>query len=367
MKILFLNYEFPPLGGGTGIANEYLLKEFAKRKNLYVDVVTSSVDKYKEKRLAKNIRVFYLNIGKKNKNIHHQKSWDFIKYFIQSSLWVIKNRENYDLIHAFSGLPGGITALLSGKPYIISLRGTEVPGYERRFSWLIRLIKPLIKLSLRKAKAVDANSQYLKNLALKTAPDLKIAVIPNGVDSRIFYPAKKLSSKPVILCNSRSGKRKGVEYLIRAMPEVLKKIPKVKLVLVGEGIEKESLKRLTNKLKLDKQIKFLGQVKHGKLPEIYRKASVFVLPSLSESLSNSLLEALACGLPVVATKVGGNPELMNKKNGILVPATDSQVPAEAIVTAFNQSWPKIKIGKKFSWDKTAEKYFNLYEKTLKKV
>jgi len=364
MKILFLNYEFPPLGGGTGIANEYLLKEFAKRKNLYVDVVTSSVDKYKEKRLAKNIRVFYLNIGKKNKNIHHQKSWDFIKYFIQSSLWVIKNRENYDLIHAFSGLPGGITALLSGKPYIISLRGTEVPGYERRFSWLIRLIKPLIKLSLRKAKAVDANSQYLKNLALKTAPDLKIAVIPNGVDSKIFYPAKKLPNKPVILCNSRLGKRKGVEYLIRAMPLVLKSLSGVRLILAGEGVEKENLKRLANELKLDKQVKFLGQVEHKQLPEIYRKASVFVLPSLSESLSNSLLEALACGLPVVVTKVGGNQELISKKNGILVtPARINPLAKSIIKLLIDKKLSKEMgqksrlIAKKHSWGKTARMYY----------
>jgi len=372
MKILILNYEYPPLGGGTAVANRYLFSQFKKQRDLKIDLVTSSTNKYKEEAFSSNINIFRLNIGKRGKNLHHQTVFDLINYFIQSTVFTLKNRHRYDLVHAFSGLPGGVTAWLSGKPYIISLRGTEVPGYEARYSGLNKLILLLTKLAWKKARSVDANSKYLKQLALKTCPDLKIQVIKNGVDGKRFYPAKKLPSKPVILCNSRLGKRKGVKYLIKAIPIVLKSLPEAQLILIGEGVEKESLKRLADELKLDKQVKFLGQVEHQKLPVIYRKSSLFVLPSLSESLSNSLLEALACGLPVVATKVGGNPELVTKQNGILVLPADSRALAWAIIKLLQDKKLKDKIGRaslneaqKYNWTKTTKAYINNYKNSYK--
>lgn len=370
MKILILNYEFPPLGGGTGIANLEILRQFAKKKNLKIDLITSSAGKKKIETFSKNIRVVRFNVGKNNNNLHHQSVVNLLSYFLQSTVFSFKNRNNYDLVHAFSGLPGGITALLLNRPYIVSLRGTEVPDYEERFSSFINLVKPLIKLSWVRAKSIDANSKYLKRLALKMAPDLKIRVINNGVNLKKFYSAKKLSKKMIILCNSRLGKRKGVKYLIKAMPQVLRTIPKVKLWLVGEGIEKQNLKRLTSELKLDKQVEFLGRVKHIKLPEIYKKSSLFVLPSLSESLSNSLLEALACGLPVVTTKVGGNSELVSNSNGVLVSPAQVKTLAVEIINLLNQSdlrkqmsQASREIAKQYSWNKTAQKYFQLYSKT----
>ncbi|MFC1626965.1 glycosyltransferase [Patescibacteria group bacterium] len=364
MKILFLNYEYPPLGGGTGIANYYLLKEFSKIKTLQVDTLTSSINKYKEEEFSNNIKVIKLNIGKKNKQIHHQTGLNLISFFIKSTVFALKNRHNYNLIHAFSGLPGGVTALLLNKPYIVSLRGGDQPGYEERFDKLLKFVRPLLKLIYTKAQSVDANSKYLKQLTLRSFPKLNIKVIRNGVDLKKFYPAKKLPKKPIILCNSRLGKRKGIEYLIKAMPKVIAKIPQARLILVGEGVEKENLKRLTSELRLDKQVKFLGKVEHKKLPEIYRKASVFVLPSLSESLSNSLLEALACGLPVVATNVGGNPELVKKNNGLLVPTANEKALAQAIVKLLSKPTGKGNTGL-ISWKKTAKEYFQLYsEKSL---
>jgi len=374
MKVLILNYELPPLGGGTGIANLHLLREFSKQKKLHIDVVTSSANDYKEKAFSANIKIYYLDIGKTGKNLHHQSPLNLIRYFIKSTLHVFKFRKEYDLIHALSGIPGGITALLSGKPYIISLRGSDVPGYEARYRLLYCLITPLIRKSWKKAKSVDANSQYLKKLAQEAESDLKIKVIPNGIDAKIFSPAKKLVQKKQIVCSSRLGKRKGIEYLIKAMPRVLKTLPETKLVLIGEGVEKDELVNLTKQLGLNRQIIFKGQVEHKKLPLIYHQSSLFVSPSLSESLSNSLLEALAAGLPVVATKVGGNPELVNTKNGLLVPPANSQRLAKAIIKLLTQPALRKKLGqasrqtvKQHTWSKTAKEYIRLYEKTFKQT
>lgn len=358
IRVLMLNYEYPPLGGGTGIANHYLLKEFSRKKDLQIDLLTSSPDNYCEEKFSPNIKIIRLNIGKKNHQLHHQTIINLIIYFIQSTIFTFKHRKDYDLIHAFSGLPGGVTAWLSGKPYLVSFRGAEEPGYETRRNLLLQFIKPLLKIIYGQAKSLDANSQYLKQLVFQSFPGLKIKLINNGVDTTQFFPTKKPINKPVILCTSRLAERKGVEYLIRAMPLV----PRAKLQLVGAGKLESTLKQLVRKLHLSPRVKFLGIVPHDQLPPIYRQAKLFVLPSLSESQSNSLLEAVASGLPVVATNVGGNPELIGDQNGILVPPENSQALAEAIIKALNQSWPKIHHQQKFSWKQSAKEYFQLYSR-----
>ena len=353
-----INYEYPPLGGGTAIANEYLLKQF-KTKNIAVDLLTSSTGKPITERFSPRINLIRLGIGKNKQNFHHQSYWDLFRFFWQSTIWVWQHRREYDLIHAFSGLPGGLTAWLSGRPYIISFRGADEPGYEPRHDLLLRLIKPLLNLAYCRARSLDANSQFLKRLVLTSFPGLKIKVINNGVDVKKFYPAKKPIDQPMILCTSRLGQRKGVEYLIQAMALV----PKAKLLLVGSGALELKLKQLVKKLHLSSRVKLLGMVEHGRLGPIYRRARLFVLPSLSESQSNSLLEALASGLPVVATNIGGNPELVNSQNGILIPAANSRALAEAIIQALNQPWPKISLGQQFSWAKTAQEYYSIFCKT----
>lgn len=365
VRVLMLNYEYPPLGGGTAVANEYILKEFAKQPNLKLDLVTSSSDHYRQERFSKNINIYRLNIGKKNQQLHQQTMINLISYFIHSTIFTLKHKNDYDLIHAFSGLPGGVTAWLSGKSYLISLRGTEVPGYEKHFHWISTLLKPITKHTWQKAKFIDANSQYLKKLALKFLPGLKIKVINNGVDSRIFYPAKRRPLQPVIFCSSRMGERKGVKYLIQAMPKVLAKFPKAKLILVGEGSEKDKIKQLVKSLKINSSVIFKGRLNHQQLAKVYRNSRLFVLPSLSESQSNALLEAMASGLPIVATNIGGNPELVAKTNGLLVPPADSQAITEAILKALGRSWPKIRLGQKFSWKQSAKNYFQIYQRRVK--
>src|SRR3989344_4939261 len=123
VKVLMINYEYPPLGGGTGIAGYYLLREF-KKLPVKVDLLTATLTK--------------------NKNLHHQSYWDLLKFFLKSTVWVFKHRSDYDLIHAFSGLPGSITAWLSGRPYIVSFRGADEPGYEPRHDLLWKIIKPFM-------------------------------------------------------------------------------------------------------------------------------------------------------------------------------------------------------------------------------
>jgi len=360
MRLLLITYELPPLGGGTAVACQNILAEFNKHKNFQVEVITASSNQDEKVKFAKNITVYKLDIGKKSKNLHHQSSLDLLRFFIRSTAWVLKNRRRYGLVHAFGGLPAGLTAWASGRPYLISFRGGEEPGYEARYDFWLKLARPLLSLVYRRAKSLDANSRYLKRLVLKSFPGLPIKVIRNGVDRARFYPAKKLPTKPVILSTSRLGQRKGVEHLIAAMPRVLAAVPDAKLVLAGDGQLEGKIRQLVKNLKLTRAVKFLGPVEHKNLPSLYRRAKVFVLPSLAESQSNSLLEAMASGLPVVATNVGGNPELVNQENGILAPPGDSKALAEAIVKTLNRPRLNLLLQNKYSWEKTAKRYLKIY-------
>jgi uncharacterized membrane protein len=201
MRILILNYEFPPLGGGAGNATYYLLKEFSKpeHKNLGIDLITSSVNKFKIEKFSDNIKIHYLNIGKKG-NLHYQSTKDLLSYSWKVYIYSkkIMKKGHFDLIHTFFGIPCGHLAMMLKYeykiPYIVSLRGSDVPFYNKRFYWLDKFVfKRLSKEIWKNSKAVITNSKGLKNLALKASPNQKIDVIYNGVDIKEFKPEKKKS------------------------------------------------------------------------------------------------------------------------------------------------------------------------------
>ncbi len=320
MRILMLNYEFPPLGGGAGNANYYLLKEFAQEKDLQIDLVTSSVGAFKKEEFAENITIHYLDIGKGNKNFHYQTNKDLLIYSFKSYFYSRKliKQQQYDFIHAWFGIPCGFTAMLFKKPYLVALRGSDVPFYNPRFKLLDKLFfKQLSRLIWKRAQVVVANSQGLKDLALKTNPKQKIEVIYNGVDTNHFKPAKrKKASKALrIICVARLVERKGVKYLLKSLTE-LKKVD-FKLTIIGEGNQKKQLEELAKELKIDKKVSFLGAAPHQELVQHYQQHDIFVLPSLNEGMSNTVLEAMACGLAIIMTDVGGARELVNE-NGFLV-------------------------------------------------
>ncbi len=315
-NILMLNYEFPPLGGGAGNANYYLLKELSRYPDLHIDLITSSADIFRIEKFSNNISIHFMDIYKNNKNLHYQSNKDLLVYTVKAYLYAkkLKKHNKYELCHAFFGVPCGFIAMLLKIPYIVSLRGSDVPFYNNRFYWQDKLVlQRLRRLIWRKAKHVVANSIGLKELAKKSAPTQEIEVIYNGVDTNQFYPLKEkaLGDKIKLISTGRLIERKGYRYLI----EALKNNNQVDLTLVGDGNLAAELKKLA--VKNNVNAKFVGMVKHDELPKYLREADIFVLPSLNEGMSNSVLEAMACGLPIIATDTGGSKELV-QENGFIV-------------------------------------------------
>lgn len=374
MNLLIINYEFPPIGGGGGNANYYILKELAKNKDIKIDLVTSSerqktyIDSF-----SHNITIHRLNVRKKR--LHYWTEREILEFLYKSSKYVknLLKRKSFDLCHSFFGFPSGYIAyqIKNKMPYILSLRGSDVPGFNKRFSVHNIFLTPLYKRIWKGAKVVTANSEALKHLAHKTMPSSAVEVIPNGIDTSQFKPHKKKKSFHVILIVSRLISRKCIDYLLRAMPSIISRFPNTKLIIAGEGNDEDNLKQLANELGLSESINFMGYVKHDDLPSLYGASDIFILPSLWEGMSNTLLEAIASGLPVVVTDTGGTAELV-KDNGLTIPKEDSIAISDAILLLLENSEECNNMGRKsreialgFSWEKVAERYFELYRESAK--
>jgi len=385
MRILFFNYEYPPLGGGAGNATSYILREFSQIPDLEVDLVTSAAEeKYGLEKIGKNIRIHKLPIGKNSRNLHFQSQKDLLVYTWKACFFSQKLiRENhYDITHSFFTVPCGFLSLicrwLHKIPYIVSLRGADVPGYSDRFPLIYKILKPLIRQIWKKSAEVVSNSQGLRELALKTNAGQKISVIPNGIDVEQFRPKEESRIKNQesgnnnfkIICISRLTARKGFNYLIDAVAKIAGKYPDLSLEIVGEGDAKEELEKQAKRANLGSRIEFKGRISHEKTPAAYNRATVFVSPSLNEGMSNTMLEALASGLPIIATDTGGSKELIREgENGFIIKMKDPDDIAEKLEKLIadpelvrSMAKKSREIAETMSWSRVAEEYYGKYKK-----
>jgi L-malate glycosyltransferase len=333
-----LNNEYPPLGGGQASANKSIMDALQEMNYLIeIEIITSSTDKFKKEKTSLG-EIFYLNIGKKNKNLHYQNIKDLLNYSAKSFFFAKRaiKKQAYDLIVAWASVPSGFIAWLLNKrykiPYIILLRGPDVPFHEVKWEILDKLVLQFISPVIWKnAFKVIANSEKLKKLAQKSAKNQHISVIENGVD---FYfwknDSKKVLSefeKIIVLSVGRISKIKGFDLVIKAISSVDNK--NIEYWIVGDGPEKNHLIGLSEKLNCSEKVKFLGIKDRTELRQIYHSSTIFCLPSYNEGMSNALLEAMTTGLPVIVTNVGGTNELVSG-NGIVVEKGDPLAISEAI-------------------------------------
>jgi glycosyltransferase involved in cell wall biosynthesis len=208
-------------------------------------------------------------------------------------------------------------------------------------------------------------------------------VIPCGIDTEIFNPLKfnaetqrerfGIFNENVVLFVGRLASYKGVEYLLKSMPPVIKEFKDTVLVIVGEGNIRNELEKLTKKLGLQEHVRFLGSLPSDQIPEIMSLATVFVLPSLVESFGVVIAEALSMEKPVIASNVGGIPEVLEKgKTGVLVSRQDVKGLSEAIVSVLSdQNWARTMaiegrkaVVRKFSWQSVTTKTLGIYKEAM---
>jgi len=381
MRVLFFNYEYPPLGGGAANATKNIMQEMVHIDGAQIDIVTSSIDsKFHEEKIGGGVTLYRLPIGKNESNLTYQTKKELITYLTKAYFFARKlhKKKRYDLSHSFFTVPCGFISLLLylefKLPYIISLRGSDVPGYSQRFKSLYLFIRGIVVYIWKKSAAVVSNSKGLRELALKSNARQKITIIYNGINVDIFKPGEKADTgKFEIISASRLSHRKGFNYVIDAVNMLKEEYPNIHLTIAGgEGDAEKELKEQVKQLGLEDMVTFSGHYVFEEIAPKYRQADVFVFPSLNEGMSNNMLEAMASGLPIIMTPTGGAEELIEDgKNGFIVNFKDSADIAKKIEILIKDPEMRKKMAhdsrkraESMSWASVASQYFHLYEEII---
>lgn len=372
--ILALNYEFPPIGGGGGNAHEHLLREWAHDPELHVDLVTATPEREAHSEAySEQVRVHFLPLPKKS--LHYWRRREVIHYLVSHSRFLkqhLKTR-TYDLCHVFFGFPSGLLAyrLRERMPYLVSVRGSDVPGFNPRFSWDYVLLRPLLKRIYHSAQAIVANSAAFGKHFEAQFPGLSARVIPNGIDLDTFSPRPRPACDTLHLCTvARLIPRKGIDLLIHACRGLHEAGVNFQCHVVGEGPEEERLRRLARELGIEARVTFHGRVERVELAAFLPTCDLFVLPSYAEGMSNAALEAMACGLPLILTETGGSHELV-LGNGLLIPTGAASALQNALLQLCRDDRLRGEMAKasrqhaqRFGWKDAARQYRDLFVEVI---
>jgi teichuronic acid biosynthesis glycosyltransferase TuaC len=279
---------------------------------------------------------------------------------------LLKLRKQFNIIDAHFAYPDGYAATLLGKwlkiPVTITLRGTEVP-LSKISGRKTRLLTAL-KNATRVFSVSDSLKQHVVSLG---AEGDKIRVIGNGIDIVKFYPLAKTVARAelnipedakVLVSVGGLVDRKGFHRVIEVLPALVVRYPKLIYLIVGgdspEGNIRERLEHQVKMLKLENNVRFLGAYPSERLKVPLSSADLFVLATANEGWANVFLEAMACGLPVITTEVGGNKEVVNDPRlGTVVPFGDSKALLAALLHGLEMNWDRsliIQYARENSWD-----------------
>lgn len=370
MKILIFSTAYHPLIAGAEIA----IKEITDRLPEHqFDLICAKIRRglpAREKLGA--VTIYRLGVGSKLDKFL-LPLWGFLK------AWRLGRRDPYDWFWVVMASYGSLAALfaerLLGVPIFLTLQeGDSEEDIYRRMGFL----KPLFQQVFKKARQVQAISHYLAKWAKTMGAEVPASVVPNGVDLSRFKPRVKEASnelrsrlqlKPkdqVVITVSRLEPKNGVADLIQAMVYLSEE---VKLFILGSGSLSKSLRQLAVELKISERVHFLGEVSQDALPSYLALAEVFCRPSLSEGLGIAFLEAMAMGVAIVATKVGGIPDFLEEGvTGLFCEVSNPESIAAAIKRLLDDSALRERIAangrklvrEKYDWDLIAKEMNRLF-------
>jgi len=365
LKTLLITIDFPPQKGGVATYLSNLCRNLDFGKILVLANKHEGSEHFDHKQGYKIIRARL-----------------FFKFFWPSWLRTLRQakkvirREKIEQILISHVLPMGYIALLLKLPFIVSLHGYDVLAAQKtawKKYWLMKI--------LTKSKAIIVNSNFTKQEVLKLGiSESKITIVYpcpnikpedlNPQERQALKTELELHGKKVLLSVGRLVKRKGFDKVIEALPEVIKQVPNLEYLIVGNGNYKDELEKLALKLKVLDQVTICEDIPDSNLPNYYDLADVFIMPARQigqsdvEGFGIVYLEANSFGKPVIAGKSGGASEaVIDGQTGILVDPENVSDIAKAIVHLMNNQEYALKLGSQgkdriqneFQWEKQVMK------------
>lgn len=389
MKVLMVISQFNPIIGGAEKQTELLAKKLVE-KGIGVSVVTGWWNlKTPRKQIIDGIRVFRNFSFWGMFGVKGIRTLGGLIYMFTLGLYLLIHRREYDLIHVHQALyPAFVSVFVGkqifGKPVFVKtassgktsdlklLKGFPLGGFQLRY--LLRKMDCLVAVSKMSGKDfIEAGY-----------PESQITFIPNGVEIGL-KDASKSNQSTNVLTMTRFSEEKGVDVLLKAWSKIVPKEKNLKLTVIGDGPLKSELERMSESLGISESVEFTGLISN--VARYLSCADVFVLPSRTEGMSNALLEAMSYGFPCIATKVGGNGELLGEedreirlgeyviaRNGLLVNPDDVKGLSEAILYFMQNQRQREEMGrrsrefvkKNYSIDSVADRYIALYQSMLNK-
>lgn len=375
MKILIVSHEYPPIGGGGSNACYFLSREYVKSGH-DVTIVTSCFRDLPTEEETGNIKVIRVKAIRKKED---KCSFPEMLTFLCSAIVKcdkLARKEHFDVCQVFFGIPSGPVGWYLKKkyqiPYLIRFGGGDIPGTQKRFGVVYKILAPFIRIIWKNADYLVANSEGLMERAQSFESKYPIGIISNGVDIRFFQPIQKQNNNPIeILFVSRLIERKGLQFVIPHMNRINEQLEiPAKLIIVGDGPYRDTLESLCREHHVEKYVSFEGKKNKQELLPYYQSADLFILPSKWEGMPNVVLEAMATGLPIIMTPCEGSKELI-QENGKIV---EIERFPEEIINICQDTQQRAKMGKlsaeiartQFTWYNTAKAYEELFCKCGKK-
>jgi glycosyltransferase involved in cell wall biosynthesis len=366
MKLLILNYEYPPLGGGAGAISKCIAEGFAKLKH-EVTVLSTWFTDLDEDSVQNGVRVIRLKSKRKFiycSNPREMYSWIiYAKKFLNTHL----KSETYDLIFANFSMPGGEVAysmkIKFGIPYTVISHGHDIPWFapQQMFWYHLFTYHWIRTIIINSEKNFVQSHEMKENIDRFTGPSFskKNMIIYNGWDSSVFNPDySKRSKEFVILFPGRLVKQKDPFTFLKALNILKTNNYPFKVHVLGDGPLRKSMEQFVNRHGLNEWVEFKGWVTRDKMIEEYQSGSLTVLPSITEGMSMVVLESLACGQYLITTRVSNNEVLIKHGiNGDFVAKRDPEMLASLIAKFYNDKFSENYLIS----ENDLRKYHELYE------
>lgn len=376
MNLLLINNEFPPIGGGGSTVTKYAIRYLVQLGHS-VTLITSRYGDLPHREMIDGATVIRIPALRMYKD--YSSVFELVIFGISALVYSLyfTSKHKTDFVFAFFAVPAGwvawVLSYVKNIPYGVYFGGSDIPGANpSRFRKIYPIITPLLKMIWKRASFRSVCSKDLQDIAKKLDAVSEFHYIPNGVETDRFTPIERPENPKVkIVFIGRLIPRKGFHRVVRALPKVrtLTNIP-FTVEVVGTGVHRAELDILAEQLGVSQFISYVGMVPYDQLEKSYQYADIFVLTSLSEGMPSVILEAMGAGLPVIASNVGGNNEIVHEgENGFLILGDDIDLLADRIALLINNSSLRKQMGAKsrefamqYDWKHIMNRYNDLIVK-----